>query len=99
MTGRTPLGRVRFAAVHTAMQAWFGQVTPENVRALSELAVRELPEGCPTREAVCAACADFEKLHYRKQDVQTEWGDALRAAMLTLMRPDPVDAHRRDIHG
>lgn len=96
---RTPLGRVRFAAVHTAMAAWFGQATVEQVRMLREMAEDLLPEDCETRRAVVRACIEFAEMHHRVADVQSSWGDRLRAAMLTVMRPDPVDLHRSDIHG
>lgn len=98
-----PMGAVLMAAAAMALrarQAQGGVALPTRfqVDALADRARADLTEGHPLRSEVVMFCQQWA--HVRRDPAAVvALGEALWRGIGRLTRPEPVDAHRRDIHG
>jgi hypothetical protein len=96
---RSNESKVLYAAMAIGMLAQFNdRFDPEDVPRLRIMAREFMPEGGAALDLVEKAASAFELIR-RDPERLAEWGRQLRDDALRVGRPDPVDAHRSDIHG
>lgn len=89
--------RAPMACLAAAMRAKLGPVPPKDLRALQEVARRDLNDAAPLRRAV----DQFVRVAGRggPDAARIEAACALFHAVEIHAQPDPVDMHRSDLHG
>lgn len=85
-------------ATAVGMRAMVGDLDPLDVDHLVTRAGQLLEADDPVFRAVTSFATQHE-LCRRQPEALREIGAQLRDQMLRLMRPEPPDMHRRDIHG
>lgn len=95
--GETAIGRVLLAAIAVALSARCGSVRPHAVTDLRQLA-ETLPSDHPLRFEAMAFAAAFDT-HRRDPQALASLGDALDRGITRILRRDPADLGRKDIHG
>lgn len=95
--GETAIGRVLLAAVAVAFSARGGRVQPHAVADLRQLA-EALPPDHPLRFEAIAFAAAFDT-HRRDPQALASLGEALDRGITRILRRDPADLERKDIHG
>lgn len=90
--------RVEMMAVTVALRARSGALTPETVAALSVQAREHLADGSFLAGAINHFCRRYVEVH-RDAAALADIGSDLHRAVLLDLVPEPLDLHRRDIHG
>lgn len=98
MTYRSNESKVLAAAITIGFQAQFSPLDPDSPAQLLFMATQMLDPEHPVLAFVKAEVEKFEVAR-RDPDKLAEWGKGLRDGALTIGRPAPVDAGRRDLHG
>lgn len=89
---------IQLAALCISYRARIDDLDPEDVANMRTQAEELLETDDPLLREVTAFVVGYE-LAFRDPPRLAELGEELRRAVEIDARPDPVDAHRRDIHG
>lgn len=87
-----------FNAVSVAMSAKVADVDGLDVDHMVTEATQVLDDGSPERAAILNFATDFELYQFDPEQLLS-MGTTLHDALERALRPDPVDAGRRDIYG
>ncbi|MGS4947407.1 hypothetical protein ACVDG3_18165 [Meridianimarinicoccus sp. RP-17] len=93
-----PVIAIGMNALSVAMKAKCGQLTANDVADLVNDAGELLDSGQPVRIAVTTFATGYELYAHDPAYLRT-LGVELHEAVARAVQPDPVDIHRRDIHG
>lgn len=94
----TPANRVQLAALTVGMAARLGQIDQDRIEALARINADLLAPDDPVFAGVREFLGEWSEVR-RDPEQRMAWGLRLCNAVHLWSRPDPVDAHRVDIHG
>ncbi|WP_124253709.1 hypothetical protein [Cereibacter sphaeroides] len=89
---------VVMSAFAVAMKAKADRLQPGDVDQMRDLSIRILERGEGLRDAITAFAFAYGR-HRRDPEALAFLGEDLLRAVQRDLRPEPIDLHRRDIHG